>query len=104
MTRSRLAVLGVDTSEHMCYHGSMNVRLGKYEQWVQDRVDSGEYSSTAEVVRAGLRLLKEEEEWRSSVRAKIAEGITAANAGRFVDGDAAMANVRARLDELEQNQ
>lgn len=81
----------------------MNVRLGQYEDWVQERIDSGEYSSAAEVIRAGLRLLKEEEEWRRSVRAKIAEGIAAADAGRFVDGDEALAEVRARLDELERS-
>lgn len=76
----------------------MNVRLGKFEQWVQERVDSGDYASSAEVIRAGLRLLKEEEEWRTAVRKKIAEGAADLRAGRVVDGEAVLARLRAELN------
>lgn len=76
----------------------MNVRLGKFEEWVQRRVESGDYASSAEVIRAGLRLLKEDEEWRADVRRKIAEGAADLRAGRLVDGDEAFARLRRELD------
>ena len=76
----------------------MNVRLGKFESWVQERVDSGDYASSAEVIRAGLRLLKEDEEWRAAARKKIAEGAADLRAGRVVDGEEVLARLRAELD------
>lgn len=65
----------------------MNVRLGKFEAWVQERVDCGDYASQAEVIRAGLRLLREEEQWRAEARRQIAEGLVDLRAGRSLEGD-----------------
>ena len=75
------------------------MRLGKYEDWVQERVDSGDYASAAEVIRAGLRLLKEEEEWRTEVRRKIAEGIEDVRLGRTRDVIDVIRDLRRDLEE-----
>jgi antitoxin ParD1/3/4 len=80
-------VSNLDTYEHTWHGQVMNVRLGKFEAWVQERVDSGDYSSQAEVIRAGLRLLKEEEQWRTDARKQIAEGLADLRAGRSLEGD-----------------
>lgn len=77
----------------------MNVRLGKFEQWVQERVDSGDYASSAEVIRAGLRLLKEQEEWQAAARRKLAEGLADLQAGRVVEGDEVLSQILGVLAE-----
>jgi len=75
----------------------MNVRLGKFEQWVQERVDSGDYASHAEVIRAGLRLLKEQEEWQAEARKRIVEGLADIQAGRVIDGDQALEKLLGKI-------
>jgi antitoxin ParD1/3/4 len=75
----------------------MNVSLGEYEVLVRARVDSGEYGSASDVVRAGLRLLAEEERLRGEIRARVAEGVAAAKAGKLIDADEAFDSVRKKL-------
>lgn len=87
----------MDTSEYTLQPSLMNVRLGKFEEWVQERVDSGDYAFSAEVIRAGLRLLKEEEAWRAEVWRKTAEGVADLRAGRVVNGEEVLARLRAEL-------
>jgi antitoxin ParD1/3/4 len=54
-----------------------SVSLGDYfENFVDGRVSEGRYKNASEVIRAGLRLLEEEEESRiQSLKQAIQEGI-----------------------------
>src|SRR5262245_26586655 len=83
----------------LCYRGdAMNVSLTpELERFVDDKVESGLYNNASEVVREGLRLLKEQDEIRLRWREQIERGWLDAQAGRVVDGPAAMARVKQRL-------
>ena len=76
----------------------MNVSLTpELEQFVDAKVESGLYNNASEVVREGLRLLKEQDEVRLRWREQIERGWLDAQAGRIVDGPATMARIKQRL-------
>jgi antitoxin ParD1/3/4 len=53
-----------------------SVSLGDYfENFVDGRVSEGRYKNASEVIRAGLRLLEEEESRIKSLKQSIQEGI-----------------------------
>ena len=79
----------------------MNVHLGPvFDQFVADLLKSGYYQTQSEVLREGLRLLKEREEVKqmriAELRKEIAAGSDQADRGQFVDGPAAFAKIRQR--------
>ena len=52
-----------------------SVSLGDhFEQFIAGQVDSGRYGSASEVVRAGLRLLEDEEARMSALRSALVAG------------------------------
>jgi antitoxin ParD1/3/4 len=61
------------------------------------------YQTQSEILREGLRLLKEKEELKqlrfAELRKEIAIGSTEADRGEFVDGDEVFAAVRKRSVE-----
>ena len=76
----------------------MNVSLtAELEQFVQGKVESGLYNNASEVIREGLRLLKEHDEVRLKWREQIERGWLQAQAGELVDGPKVMSGIRARL-------
>ncbi len=80
----------------------MNVSIGReFEEFVREKVASGDYASASEVVRDGLRILREKEalfEARiRSLNGEIQKGIDQAEAGQSRDGEEVLAELRARL-------
>jgi antitoxin ParD1/3/4 len=76
--------------------------VGKeFEEYVRAKVASGDYASASEVVRDGLRLMKERDmlrEWRlQALKEEIQIGIDQIERGEVVDGPTAMAEIRQRL-------
>ncbi len=63
-----------------------SVSLGlHYEAFIDDRITNGRYQNTSEVIRAGLRLLEEEENRFMLLSQAIQEGI---NSGIDISFDA----------------
>lgn len=80
----------------------MNVSLTpEHERYVKKKVGSGLYASASEVVREGLRLLQEQDQLKSlrleELRKQIEVGMADLAAGRVVDGSAAMARLKKRV-------
>jgi antitoxin ParD1/3/4 len=83
-----------------CVYGEvMNVHLGPvFDEFVAGLLKSGYYQTQSEVLREGLRLLKEREETKrlrlAELRKEIAVGMEQADRGQFVDGPEAFAKIR----------
>ncbi len=81
---------------------TMNVSLTpQLAKEVADRVKSGEYASSSEVMRGALRALKTEEQRRREqirrLRALVDEGIRSAERGELIPADEVFAELRAGL-------
>ena len=62
-----------------------SISLGNhFEEFVQARIGEGRYTNASEVIRAGLRLLEEEEQKFYALRKAIQDGI---DSGRVEDFD-----------------
>lgn len=82
----------------------MNVNLGTvFDQFVADLLKTGHYQSQSEILREGLRLLKEREELKqlrlAEVRKEISIGTEEARQGKVIDGEAVFTEVRKKSQE-----
>lgn len=61
-----------------------SVSLGDYfEEFVESRIAEGRYKNASEVLRAGLRLLEEEENKLAALKSAMQEGINSGVAKNF---------------------
>jgi antitoxin ParD1/3/4 len=83
----------------------MNVSLTpELEKFVAKEVDSGLYQTASEVVRAGLRRLKEAQETRlpatrDELEAQLVQAVGSLDAGRGVSGETVFRQLRKRIKE-----
>ncbi|HEV7550769.1 MAG TPA: type II toxin-antitoxin system ParD family antitoxin [Candidatus Angelobacter sp.] len=79
----------------------MNVNLGSaFDDFVADLLKTGLYQSQSEILREGLRLLKEREELKelrlAELRREIALGASQADRGEFVNGARTFTQIRRK--------
>lgn len=68
--------MGTFVQKHYDMSKNTSVTLGNhFEDFVQNRISAGRYKNASEVIRAGLRLLEEEEDKVAALRQAIQEGI-----------------------------
>jgi antitoxin ParD1/3/4 len=88
----------MDINGQNCQASGVNVALTpQLEALIRRKLASGMYKNAAEVVREGLRLLAEEDEWKKEVRTKVAAGVAQLRTGRVVDGEKAVEGVLRRV-------
>ncbi len=65
-----------------------SVTLGDhFENFIDERVQSGRFASTSDAVRAGLRLLEQEETRLDLLRETLARGEAQLDQGQGIDGE-----------------
>jgi len=72
-----------------------SISLGSYfDNFIQSRISAGRFKNASEVVRAGLRLLEEEENKIIALKEAIQEGIGSGIANDF-DADSHLKKLKA---------
>ncbi len=85
------------------------------EELIQEKINSGQYTSVSEIIAEGLRLLDERDKLKAArlaeLKEKIREGIEAADRGELIDGEEVFAELEdeirgaeARMQEKAQKQ
>jgi len=65
-----------------------SVTLGNhFSEFVEEKIEEGRFESTSEAVRAGLRLLEQQEAQMDLLRRKLARGEAELDRGEGVDGE-----------------
>ncbi len=76
-----------------------SVALGPhFENFIQSSIAGGRYNNASEVVRAGLRLLEEQEQKIAALRAAIEEGLNSGFVEDF-DPDKFLKEIKAQYNE-----
>lgn len=75
----------------------MNVSLTPpLENYIKAKVDSGMYASASEVIRAGLRALREQD-LETIIETGIERGLADSAAGRTMSSDECFDDIKAKL-------
>ena len=78
----------------------MNISLTpELEQLVNDKVKTGMYQTASEVIREGLRLLRERDQRAEALRRDVRTGFEAVERGEFTDYDAS--NIKKLADRIK---
>ena len=90
---SRIIIIGIifvllpnigNFVENNCVMKTTSVALGAYsEDFIKMKIEQGRYNNASEVIRAGLRLLEENESHLQELKMAIAEGVASGVAGGF---------------------
>lgn len=88
---------------------SLNVSLTpELESFIKTRVATGQYATSSEVVREGLRLLqqreRESDESLAALKEKLQRSIDQADRGELIDGDVVFEKARALIEKRRQEQ
>jgi antitoxin ParD1/3/4 len=90
----------------------MNISLtSELEKFVKKEVQSGLYQTASEVVRAGLRRLKDDQDTRrprvpetlDELESQMLQSIGQLDRGRGIGGEAAIRRLRKRIKEARQD-
>ena len=79
-----------------------SVSLNPYfENFIRDQVESGRFNNVSEVVRAGLRLLEEQQNKLNALRSAVLDGISFENS---IPAEKVFAELEARFEKMAQDQ
>jgi antitoxin ParD1/3/4 len=71
-----IPILGTFEENSLVMSKNTSITLGNhFDDFVQSRISAGRYKNASEVIRAGLRLLEEEENKVAALKYAIQEGI-----------------------------
>jgi antitoxin ParD1/3/4 len=76
------------------------------EAFIQTQLSTGQYSSAAEVITEALRLLEKRnhyDQWVEDVRAKIDIAAEQLDRGEGVDGETAISQLKAKLQQARES-
>lgn len=78
------------------------------ESLVQSLLETGQFSTSEQVIQVALRLLKkvqqEEQEWIEETRAKVNEGLAEIERGETIDGKTFVNELLAKLERAKETQ
>ncbi|WP_299484454.1 type II toxin-antitoxin system ParD family antitoxin [Acaryochloris sp. IP29b_bin.137] len=79
----------------------MNVDLKpEQEQFVQQQLEKGRFSTVDELIGTALSLLSEQEQRLEALRQQIAVGTEQIQQGKVVDGEATFGRLQAKISQM----